>query len=94
MINAAALLVCIVAFAALAAATDRHRASFFAPPVPPRVIHALRVLGWGCLALALWIAVAHQGWGLGLVHYSGQTSMAAGLVYAALIVRERRRARR
>jgi hypothetical protein len=91
MSNVLALLVCVVAFAALAAATDRHQRTFFARAVSPRRARGLRIVGWAGLALALWIAVAHQGWALGLVHYSGQTSLAAGLVYLALIVRDRRR---
>lgn len=89
MNNITALLVCVFAFGALAAATERHRTVFFAGPVSPALVRALRAAGWAGLLLALWIAVAHQGWALGLVHYSGQTSVAAGLVHAALIVRGR-----
>jgi hypothetical protein len=94
MSHVLSLLACILAFGALASATDRHRQTFFARPVSPRLARALRITGWAGLAFALWIVVTHHGWALGLVHYSGQTSLAAGLVYGALIVRERRRAAR
>ncbi|WP_269147749.1 DUF3325 family protein [Pandoraea apista] len=50
-------------------------------------------MGWTALAAALGVSVADQGWGLGLVTYCGQTSMAAGLVYLTLIVMEHRRSR-
>ncbi len=51
-------------------------------------------LGWGALVLALAIIVQAQGWGMGLVSYSGHTSLAAGIVLGALIVHSRRRGRR
>ncbi|MCM2540838.1 hypothetical protein [Burkholderia glumae] len=47
---------------------------------------------FACLALAMerhQRAVAARGWALGLVAYGGMTSLAAGIVMAALIVRER-----
>lgn len=94
MMNLAAFLLCIVALGALALAMERHQQAIFAVSLPRSRTRLLRAAGWIGLAVALWVLVAHRGWGLGLVHYSGQTSVAAGLVYGALIVRERRRAAR
>ena len=94
MTDLLAFLLCIVAFAALALAMERHQQAFFAAPLPRSRTRLLRAAGWLGLVLALWVVVAHRGWALGLVHYSGQTSVAAGLVYGALILRERRRVAR
>lgn len=84
------LLSCLLGFLALALATARQQDILFGRLLPRRVVRVLRLLGWGALVLALGIVVAAQGWALGLVSYSGHTSLAAGLVYVALIVRERR----
>ncbi|WP_233271898.1 DUF3325 family protein [Paraburkholderia acidiphila] len=51
---------------------------------------ALRCAGWCALFVALWLAVAAKGWALGLVWYSGCTSLAAAIVYGLLIVYARR----
>jgi hypothetical protein len=83
------LLASLLGFAALALATHRHQEALFGRPLATRTIRMLRLAGWSALAVGLWIIVAGQGWGLGLVSYSGHTSLAAGAVYLALIVRER-----
>ena len=44
--------------------------------------------------LALAVAVRAQGWALGLVSYSGHTSLSAALVFGLLIVQARRKGRR
>ncbi|MDR5741518.1 MULTISPECIES: DUF3325 domain-containing protein [unclassified Caballeronia] len=83
-----AFLCCVASFACLALAMERHQ-------TPLTRAHALsvRIAGWCGLALALVIIVAHEGWATGLVRYSGDTSLGAGVVYLALIAYERLRPR-
>ncbi|WP_233238246.1 DUF3325 domain-containing protein [Bordetella sp. LUAb4] len=92
MIHVLTLLISLAAFAALALAMDRHQEDLFGRALAPGVTRLLRILGWAGLLLALWVIVGRQGWALGLVSYSGCTSLAAGLVFLALIMHERRRA--
>ncbi|OWT73560.1 MULTISPECIES: DUF3325 domain-containing protein [unclassified Achromobacter] len=92
MIHLWTLLISVAAFAALAFAMDRHQEDLFGRALSARVTRLLRILGWTGLLLALWVIVGRQGWGLGLVSYSGCTSLAAGLVFLALVVHDRRRA--
>ena len=47
--------------------------------------YALRVAGACALLLALGFLVAEKGWSIGLVMFSGHTSIAAGIVLCALI---------
>ena len=89
-----AFVLCVFAFACLAAAMDRHQQALFGAPLPATATRGLRGAGWGALLAALALIVADRGWALGLVDYSGSTSVAAGLVYGALILRERWFARR
>ncbi|VVD75421.1 DUF3325 domain-containing protein [Pandoraea fibrosis] len=84
--------ICLVGFAALALATERQQTTLFGSVSHARTRYGRRV-GWTALTVALGVSVADQGWGFGLVTYSGQTSMAAGLVYLALIGVARRRSR-
>ncbi|WP_237171953.1 DUF3325 family protein [Pandoraea norimbergensis] len=84
-------LICLAGFAALALATERQQQTFFNGTLSRSRTRRLRIAGWGALIVALAVIVTRQGWGMGLVNYSGQTSAAAGLVYLALIVGERRR---
>ena len=90
MIHFVTFAVCLAGFAALAMATERQQDALFNGVSPART-RRCRLVGWTALAVALGATIMHQGWGLGLVNYSGQTSMAAGLVYLTLIVAERRR---
>ncbi len=85
---------CLAAFAALALGTERPQDELFGQPLARRATWVFRLAGWGALALALAIIVQAQGWGMGLVSYSGHTSLAAGIVLCALIVRGRTRGRR
>ncbi|MGQ9366417.1 DUF3325 domain-containing protein [Azospirillum sp. ST 5-10] len=84
---------CLVGFAALASAMDRQQHDLFGRPLPASTTRALRAAGACALALALTLLAAWQGWGLGLVMFSGHTSLAAGIVHGALIGHGRRRAR-
>lgn len=90
----AMLIVCLAAFACLALAMERHQETVFAKVLAAAPTRLLRWLGWLGLLAGLWLAVAARGWALGLVTYSGVTSLAAGIVIGALIVRERRGAAR
>lgn len=89
-----ALILCVPAFACLALAMERHQAMLFGAALALMATRALRVAGWLGLLVALWLAVAAQGWALGLVWYSGCTSLAAGVVYGLLITYEQRAAAR
>lgn len=84
-------ILCLLAFAALAAATDRAQETLFGRALGARAGRLLRKAGWMLLLLALAVAVRSQGWGLGLVSYSGHTSLAAGLVFVFLVFLARRR---
>jgi len=89
-----ALLLCVGALGCLAMAMARHQQTVFGRAFSIVASRRLRGAGWSGLLIALWLSVADQGWALGLVAYSGITSVAAGIVYGALVVCERRLARR
>ena len=71
---------------------ERHQEALFHRQLSLRATRGLRIAGWLGLLAALAVAVRSQGWSLGLVSYSGHTSLGAGLVYGALIAFERRSA--
>lgn len=79
----------LLGFAALALATERQQEIQFGRALAPRSTRALRWVGCVGLLFALAVAVGSQGWALGLVSYSGHTSLGAGLVFVALLLRER-----
>ncbi|WP_035691487.1 DUF3325 domain-containing protein [Azospirillum halopraeferens] len=76
---------CLAGFAALALAMDRQQHDLFGRRLPTRSSAGLRLVGTAALLAALAALVGWQGWGLGLVMVSGHTSLAAGIVHAALI---------
>jgi hypothetical protein len=78
-------LLCLAGFAALAFAMDRQQQDLVGRSLPASATDTLRVAGTGCLLLALGLLVTWQGWGLGLVMFSGHTSLAAGIVHCAII---------
>lgn len=84
----------LLGFAALALAMERHQEELFARALSSPVTRGLRWAGWLGLAVALAVAVRSQGWSLGLVSYSGHTSLGAGLVFGALVAWQRRLASR
>lgn len=92
MTNVSAFVLCLAGFAALALAMQRQQRDIFRHLLVPAATRALRLAGSAALLLALGLLVAGQGWGLGLVMFSGFTSLAAGLVYVALIIWVRRAA--
>jgi uncharacterized membrane protein len=89
MNHAMSLLLCLTGFAALACAMERQQDELFGGPLSRTATRALRGVGACALAAALAATLAHHGWGLGLVMYSGHTSLAAGMVYGVLIIRMR-----
>lgn len=91
MTHALLLATGVAGFAALALATGRQQEELLGRALPGRATRVLRATGWGLLVAALAIAVRAWGWGFGLVAYSGHTSLAAGLVYAAALACARRR---
>lgn len=94
MTHLLSLLLCLAGFAALACATQRQQEELFNRSLPRRATVWLRVAGAGFLLSALAVLLAWRGWGLGLVMYSGHTSLAAGLVFCALLTHKHRQARR
>ncbi|MGJ7489134.1 DUF3325 domain-containing protein [Variovorax sp. ZT4R33] len=81
-------------FAALALAMERHQEDLFGHALPSTTTRAVRVAGWAALLVALVASVKAQGWAVGLVSFSGHTSLGAGLVFGALVAIERTRSRR
>ncbi len=88
------LMLCVCGFACLALAMVRHQRDLLGRLLSPIPTHGLRASGWLCLLLAAWRLIAAQGWSLGLVSYSGCTSLAAGLVHLGLLLHARRRSQR
>ncbi len=76
---------CLAGFAALAFAMDRPQHNLIGRSLAESTTRALRIAGACALLLALAALVAWRGWGLGLVMFSGHTSLAAGIVHCALI---------
>lgn len=87
-------LCCLAGFAALALAMDRPQEQLWGRTLAPRAVRRLRIAGTVLLLAALGWLVRGQGWGLGLVAYSGHTSLAAGVVFGALVMHDRMRGRR
>lgn len=92
MVHTFAFALCLAGFAALAFSVDRQQRDLFRHSLREPVTRALRVGGAGALLLALGVLVAGQGWSFGLVMFSGHTTLAAGIVYCALIGFKRRHA--
>ena len=94
MTHLAVFLLSTLGFAALALAMERHQEDLFGHALAARATRWLRMAGWAALGLALMLIVKAQGWGVGLVSYSGHTSLGAGLVFGVLVAIERTRSRR
>lgn len=92
MSHLVAFALCVAGFAALALATRRQQGDVFGRPLAPATTTRLRSTGWLALLLALVWLVGLRGWAMGLVIYSGQTSLAAGLVLLALVAHGRKQA--
>lgn len=94
LVHLLTFVICIAGFLALALATERQQEDLFGQALPSKATRPLRLLGWSALLVALYAIVRAQGWGMGLVSYSGHTSLAAGVVLAGLITHSRIRKRR
>jgi len=79
----------LAGFTALAFAMDGPQRAVIGRPLPGSTARALRLAGAGALLLALGMLVAWRGWGLGLVMFSGHTSLTAGIVHCTLILHAR-----
>lgn len=93
MIHLLAFVLCLTGFTALAFATRRRQRDIIGKPLPSTTNYVLRGAGTCALLLALGALAAREGWSLGLVMFSGHTTLAAGLVYCALIGLVKARAR-
>ena len=76
---------CLAGFTALAFATRRQQRDIIGRSLRSATTYVLRVAGACALLFALGILVAWHGWSLGLVMFSGHTSITAGIVFCALI---------
>jgi hypothetical protein len=88
-----AFVLCLAGFTALAFAMRRQQRDIIGRPLRLTTTYALRVVGACALLLALGILIAGQGWSIGLVIFSGHTSMTAGIVLCGLIGHARMYAR-
>ncbi|MPY88022.1 MAG: DUF3325 family protein [Luteitalea sp.] len=86
MTHATTFILCLVGFASLAVAMERHQKGLFGRILEARATRWTRTAGWLILLSALVVVVKGQGWSIGLVSYSGHTSAGAGLVFVALAV--------
>ena len=87
-------LLCLTGFAALAFATRRQQRDIFGRPLRRTTTYVLRAVGACVLLYALGLLIAGRGWGLGLVIFSGHTSIAAGIALCVLIGYSRMSARK
>lgn len=91
MIHLLSLALCLTGFAALALAMERPQHDLLHGGLPARINAVLRLTGSLLLLVALATLVVWQGWALGLVMFSGHTSLAAAVVHLALIAAVRLR---
>lgn len=83
------LLLLVTAFLLLALAMARHQKAVLGRRLPPAWGRCLRVSGFVLMAVALGAAVLGRGLAFGLVDWVGHLSLAAGLVFLGLLMRER-----
>jgi hypothetical protein len=92
MSHLAAFGLCLAGFAALAFATRRQQRDIIGRSLRLTTTNLLRGAGVCALLCALAVLVAWNGWSLGLVMFSGHTSLNAGIVYCVLVGYARTRA--
>jgi O-antigen/teichoic acid export membrane protein len=85
-----AFALCLAGFVMLAFSMDRQQRDLIGRALRKSITRVQRILGTCALLLALAALVIWQGWGLGLVMFSGHTSLAAGIIYCGLIGMRRR----
>lgn len=84
MTHLLAFALCLAGFVALACAIQRQHRDLFKSPLSRTTKYVLRTVGTCFLLLALAVLVGWRGWSLGLVMFSGHTSIAAGFVFCIL----------
>lgn len=89
MTQAATFLLSLAGFALLLLAMARHQQDWLRRKLPASQSRALRLSGFAALALAFAIAGAGLGWGYGTVAWFGWMTVAAGLIVAANLNRDR-----
>ncbi|SRR5690625_2454162 len=90
----AVCLLLMTAFTCLSLSMPRHQGDLFGKELCIKTTKYLRLAGWILLLLALCFSVGNMGWSFGITAYIGHTSLAAGMVFVALIVESRIKARR
>lgn len=91
MVHALLFVLSLAGFICLALAMERHQRDLCGHTFAQHRSRQWRVAGWALLLLALVMAVLAQGVGFGLASLSGHTSIAAGVVVLALMLRARQR---
>jgi Protein of unknown function (DUF3325) len=76
---------CLAGFTALAFAMNRRQRDIFGRPLRSTTTYVHRIAGACALLFALGFLVAWHGWSLGLVMFSGHTSLTAGIVHCTLV---------
>jgi len=89
MTHLPSFMLCLAGFTLLALAMHRQQKEIFRRPLGRAATRTTRITATITLLLALSLQVSELGWGLGLVTYSGHTSLAAGIVYCLLMLRAR-----
>lgn len=85
MTHLLAFALCLAGFTALALAMRRQQRDVIGRAFRLPTTYALRAAGGGMLLLALGILIGWYGCGLGMVTFSGHSSLAAGVVYGGLV---------
>jgi high-affinity Fe2+/Pb2+ permease len=85
MIHLLSFALSLAGFTALAFAMRRLQRDVIGRSLRLATTYALRVAGACALLFALGILVAWHGWSLGLVMFSGHSSVTAGIVYCMLV---------
>lgn len=89
MIHAVVFLLSLAGFASLLLGMARHQQDWLRRKLPPNRCRALRWSGFTALAIAFASAGAGLGWGYGAVAWFGWMTVAAALIVAANLNRDR-----
>ena len=80
------LALCVLGFACLALAMDRHQNDLFDRALGPALTKTLRTAGWVLLFGSLFMALRQPLWSISLVAWFGYLSAGAGVVFLALVL--------
>lgn len=89
MIHTVIFLLSLSGFILLLLAMARHQQDWLGRKLSPVISRALRLSGFAALALSFAVAGVDFGWGYGSVAWFGWLTMAAALVVALNVNRER-----